>query len=192
MSTLETLKQHLRQGQVYRRADLARVSKSVDRHLKELVLDGTLTKLSGGVYYRPKETSFGPAPADDKELVRSFLKDDRFLLTTPNVYNALGVGSTQLYNKTVVYNHKRHGTFRLGKREFDFRVKPAFPKVLSAEFLMVDLVNNLASLSEERSSLLEGLKRKAETTDKKALARAVRNYGGVKAKKFFEPLLAGG
>lgn len=34
----------------YRRADLARWSTSVDRHLKELVESGTLKKLSGGLY----------------------------------------------------------------------------------------------------------------------------------------------
>jgi hypothetical protein len=37
----------------------------------------------------------------------------RFLLTSPNAYNTLGVGTTQLYDKTVVYNHKRHGHFML-------------------------------------------------------------------------------
>jgi hypothetical protein len=35
------------------------------------------------------------------------------------------VGTTQLYDKTVVYNHKRHGNFSLGGRKFDFRVKPS-------------------------------------------------------------------
>ena len=35
------------------------------------------------------------------------------------------VGTTQLYDKTVVYNHKRHGSFSLGGRKFDFRVKPS-------------------------------------------------------------------
>ncbi|MEI9899953.1 MAG: hypothetical protein WDN31_07155 [Hyphomicrobium sp.] len=54
-----------------------------------------------------------------------------FLLTAPNAYNSLGVGTTQLYDMTVVYNHKRHGAFTLGSRRFDFRVKPAFPKSLS-------------------------------------------------------------
>ena len=71
---------------------------------------------------------FGKAPAQDDELVATFLKDDRFLLASPNAYNSLGVGTTQLYDKTVVYNHKRHGEYALGGRKFDFRVKPAFPR----------------------------------------------------------------
>ena len=192
MSKLDTLKKHLRPGQVYRRADLLLWSNAVDRHLKRLVDEGTLTKLAGGLYYYPKRTSFGAAPADDEKLVEAFLKDHRFLLTTPNAYNALGVGSTQLYNKTVVYNHKRHGRFKLGKREYDFRVKPHFPKSLSEEFLLVDLVDNLDRLAEQKSSLLEGVKKKASHVDAKALAKAVREYGGVKSRKFFEPFLANG
>jgi hypothetical protein len=192
MSKLDALKKHLRQGQVYRRADLLPWSNAVDRHLGQLVKEGVLTKLSGGLYYHPKQTSFGAAPADDMKLVEAFLNDDRFLLTTPNAYNALGVGSTQLYNETVVYNHKRHGRFKLGKREYDFRMKPHFPKSLTEEFLLVDLVNNLDRLAERRSAMLEGVKKKMQSVDQKALGKAVREYGGIKAKKFFEPLLTHG
>jgi hypothetical protein len=43
-STLEQLKRHLRPGRVYRREDLLPWSQSVDRHLKELTVDGTLQK----------------------------------------------------------------------------------------------------------------------------------------------------
>ena len=114
MSTLNEVKKHLRPGRVYRRVELAHWSNAVDRHLRQLQEDGTLTKLSGGLYYRPKKTAFGEAPAEDAKLVKTFLKDDRFLLTSPNAFNALGVGTTQLYNETVVYNHKRHGRFKLG------------------------------------------------------------------------------
>ena len=114
MTKLDELKGHLRPGQVYRRADLARWSNSVDRHLKQLVDDGTLKKLAGGLYAYPKQTVFGKAPVDDTELVKTFLKGDRFLLASPNIYNSLGVGTTQLYDKTVVYNRKRHGDFSLG------------------------------------------------------------------------------
>ncbi len=192
MSKLNALKKHLHPGQVYRRADLLPWSNAVDRHLGQLVEEGTLTKLAGGLYYYPKSTSFGVAPADDEKLVEAFLKDHRFLLTTPNAYNALGVGSTQLYNETVVYNHKRHGRFKLGKREYDFRVKPHFPKTLSEEFLLVDLVDNLDRLAERKTAMLEGVKKKAMRIDPKSLKKAVREFGGAKAKKFFEPLLSDG
>ena len=192
MSAVNKLKQHLRPGQVYRRADLLPWSNAVDRHLKQLVEEGVLSKLSGGLYYCPKRTTFGAAPAVDEKLVEAFLKDHRFLLTSPNAYNALGVGSTQIYNETIVYNHKRHGSFTLGNRTFNFRMKPHFPSKLSREFLLVDLVDNLDRLAEHKSSMLERVKKQVQSTDHKALKKAVREYGGSKARKFFEPLLAQG
>ncbi len=185
MSKLKEIKKHLRPGQVYRRAELSKWSNAVDRHLQQLLKEGALTKLSGGVYYCPRITTFGTVPADDKTLVRAFLKDNRFLLTSPNAYNALGVGTTQLYNTTVVYNHKRHGRFDLGGRVFDFRTKPHFPSSLTPEFLLVDLVNNLKSLSEDREKVLGKVKKAAASMDSHALSRAVRQYGGVAARKFF-------
>ena len=191
MTKVEELKLHLRPGQVYRREDLARWSNAVDRHLKQLVEDGTLTKLAGGLYSYPKKTVFGKAPAEDDKLVETFLRDSRFLLASPNAYNSLGVGTTQLYDKTVVYNHKRHGEFVLGGRKFAFRVKPSFPKKLTKEFLLVDLVNNLDQLAEAKSEVLERVRERAASYDSQRLQRAVRDYGNVKTKKFFDQALRG-
>jgi len=189
MTTLGALKSHLKRGEVYRRSDLTRLSRSVDRHVHELVTEGTLTKVAPGIYYYPKKTAFGDAPADDETLVRQFLKDDRFLLTSPNVYNTLGIGTTQLYNKRVVYNHKRHGEFILGNRRFDFKVKPHFPKKLTEDFLVVDLVNNLDNLAEESVFVLARLKEKVKSMDTRKLKRHVTEYGNLKAKKLLLPLL---
>jgi len=189
MTRLEALKRHLRPGEVYRREDLARWSKAVDRHLKELQDDGTLTKLAGGLYAFPKDTAFGKAPAEDDKLVGTFLKDRRFLLASPNAYNSLGVGTTQLYDKTVVYNHKRHGLFALGGCTFDFRVKPAFPRTLSPEFLLVDLVNNVDRLAESKNEVLARVKERASSYDASRLQRAARDYGNVRTRKFFAEAL---
>ena len=78
-------------------------STAVDRHLKQLVDEKTLLKLSGGLYYYPKKTVFGQAPAHNKKLVEAFLKDKRFLLMTPNMYNSLGVGITQGFCMKIYY-----------------------------------------------------------------------------------------
>jgi hypothetical protein len=190
MTKVEQLRRRLRPGHVYRREDLTQWSKAVDRHLRQLVDDGTLTKLSGGLYAYPKQTVFGKAPAEDDKLVATFLKDRRFLLASPNAYNSLGVGTTQLYDKTVVYNHKRHGEYSLGGRKFDFRMKPAFPRKLSKEFLLVDLVNNLDRLAESPDEVLERVRKQAVSADRVRLLRAARNYGNVRTKKFFERALS--
>jgi hypothetical protein len=189
MTKLQQLKKHLRPGRVYRREELAQWSSAVDRHLKQLVDDGTLTKLAGGLYLYPRNTVFGKAPAEDHQVVESFLKDRRFLLASPNAYGSLGVGTTQLYDKTVVYNHKRHGRFSLGGRTFDFRVKPSFPKKLSGEFLLVDLVNNVDRLAESPNEVLARVKERALSYDPRRLQRAAQEYGNVRTKKFFTEAL---
>ena len=188
MMKADELKKHLRPGQVYRRQDLAAWSNSIDRHLKALLSDGTLTKVAAGLYLYPKQTAFGEAPADDATLVGRFLKDRHFLLASPNLYNSLGVGTTQLYDKTVVYNRKRHGNFWLDGRPFDFRVKP-FPRRLSKEFLLVDLVNNVDRLAESRHQVLARVKERAPSFDVPRLERAARDYGNVRTKKFLSEVL---
>ncbi len=190
MTKFEQFKAKLTPGQTYRRADLAQWSTAVDRHLKEAVQAGVLAKLSGGLYYAPKLTAFGAAPPEDAILVSTFLKGAPFLLASPNAYNALGVGTTQLHNMTVVYNHKRHGTFALGRRSYEFRMKPAFPKTLSLEFLLVDLVNNLDRLGEDAEDMLKRVKARLAATDRARVKKASQAYGSERTKKFFNRTLA--
>lgn len=190
MSKLAELKKNLKRGEVYRRDDLNQWSKSVDRHLDALLMDGTLEKLSQGLYYYPYQTAFGKTPPKEEVLVRSFLKDDRFLVTSLNAFNSLGLGTTQLYNTRTVYNHKRHGEFELGNRKFLFFIKPHFPKKVTDEFLLVDLVSNLGKLAEDTEEILKNLPKKLQTMNIKKLKTAVQAYGNVKAKKILLPLIA--
>lgn len=187
---LDELKANLKPGEVYRRADLEQWSKSVDRHIHALVKSDVLQKLSQGLYYCQKKTVFGQTPPDEEILVHQFLKDDRFLVMSPNLYNTLGVGTTQLYNKRVVYNHKRHGEFMLGKRTFSFCIKPHFPKKVTKEFLLVDLVNNLENLAEDKEQVLEKVYSKRQFFDVKKLERATKNYGSVRTRKLLGKLLS--
>jgi hypothetical protein len=190
MNKLELLKKHLKPGEVYRRADLETWSNAVDRHLQQLVKDGILEKLSGGLYYAPQNSAFGKTPAEEHELLRAFLKDARFLVTSPSDYNALGVGTTQLYNTRRVYNHKRHGTYKLGNRMFHFVRKPYVPKKLTKEFLLVDLVNNLKHLAEEdQPTLVENIKKKAKEMNTTNLTKLANNFGTVGTKKLLASAL---
>jgi hypothetical protein len=186
---LNLLKRKLKPGAVYRRADLQEWSRSVDRHLQELVKDGTLEKLSGGLYYVPAQSTFGKVPAEEYALVKAFLKDNHFLLTSPSDYNTLGVGTTQLYNTRFVYNHKRHGEFKLGNRSFQFVRKPHVPNKLTSEFLLVDLVNNLEHLAEDQSLVMERVKEKALTMDPVSLRKMANRFGKVRTRKLFNALL---
>jgi hypothetical protein len=62
MTKLIELKNHLRRGKVYRREDLIKWSKSVDRHLEALTEEGTLEKVTSGMYYYPEMSTFGAVP----------------------------------------------------------------------------------------------------------------------------------
>lgn len=190
MKSLDNLKKRLRPGQVYRRADLEKWSKSVDRDLAKLVENGTLAKVSRGLYAFPKMSRFGVLPPQPEKLVKAFLKDDDFLLTSPNDYNSLGLGTTQLYNVQFVYNHKRHGRFELEGQVFDFKMKARFPKKATTEFLLVELVNNLKNLAEDHEKLLQRVRVKAPQMNTRRLATAVKKFAKVSTRKVFEEALS--
>lgn len=189
MSRLKLLENKLEPGTVYRRAELEKWSKSVDRHLQVLVNKGSLKKLRTGIYYCPKKSDFGEVPADTYELVKSFLKDDSFLLTSPNAYNKLGLGTTQLYNKYCVYNNKRQGVFELGNQKFEFIRKFGFPDEVTEEFLLVDLLNNLSRLAEDAELVRERAKEKVKELDLDLLTAVADTFGKVATKKFVQAAL---
>ena len=186
MENLQRLKNQMRKGSVYRRQDLLGLTSDVDRDLKKLCEAGDVRKLSGGLYYRPVKNAFGQAPPNDKDVVRAFLKTDRFLLTSFNHYNQLGLGLTQLYNKYVVYNHKRSGEFSLGGKAFTFRVVPDFPAKLSKEFLLVDLLNNLKRVPEDTDVVLQNLKHRLNEFDHENLRRCLNRYGRPSTRALFK------
>lgn len=186
---MDFLSQHIKRGEVYRRSDLEYYSSAIDRHLAQLTKDGTLIKLNQGLYYAPKPSKFGAVPPDDCQVVERFLKDEDFLLISPNVFNSLGLGLTQLYNTTWVYNHKRKGEFQLNGKTFEFKMKSSFPKHISKEYLLVDLVNNLESLAEDQTLVLEKLPNNVHSFDIDALMRATQQYGTGKTKRVIKSIV---
>jgi hypothetical protein len=91
------LKESMLLGRVYRREDLARFSKAVDRDLKTLLESGEIRKLAWGLY--------SLSAPDERELIRAFLKTEDFSL-----------------DGHCVRNRKRAGRFLLGGRRYEFRV----------------------------------------------------------------------
>ena len=186
---MESLKLHITSGEVYRRSDLECFSSAVDRHLSLLTQDGTLLKLSHGLYYAPKKSKFGLVPPNDIDMVERFLKDDNFLLVSPNSYNALGLGLTQLYNTTWVYNHKRHGEFSLNGKKFLFKLKSSFPKTLTTEFLVIDLLNNLDKLAEDSDQIVKNFHKNADRFNANELVKLSKYYGSGFTKKLVRLLI---
>lgn len=122
-------------------------------------------------------------------MLKSFLKTDSFLCVSPNDYNSLGLGTTQLYNMTFVYNAKRNGVFDFLGRKYRFIKKFKFPSKVTREYLVVDMLNNLKLLSEDRSSIEENVARNISRFDAVALRRMAERYGKVGTKKFIKSLL---
>ena len=185
---METLRQHIKPGHVYRRSDLEYYSSAIDRHLVMLTKDGSLIKLSQGVYYAPKSSKFGLVPPDDVVLVESFLKDSDFLMVKPNVYNTLGLGLTQLYNTTWVYNHKRKGEFKFNGKSFEFKIKSSFPNQLTKEFLLVDLLNNLDELAEDQNQTIKRLPENLSSFNNEELMRVAQQYGSGRTKQLLKSI----
>ncbi|KKX48140.1 hypothetical protein L950_0222670 [Sphingobacterium sp. IITKGP-BTPF85] len=189
MYKLDNLKKSIRKGQVYRREDLAKSSKSIDRDLAILVQEGSLKKLAQGLYYAPKKTVFGDSVPEEKDVIKKYLKGDDFLITSPNYYNSIGLGTTQLYNSKSIYNHKKHEDVKLGNKVYQFRRKSKFPKQLSSEYLVIDLLNNLKSLEEDEQTLLHNLKSRVQQFNKELLKKNAARYGSIKAKKIINELV---
>lgn len=129
-------------------------------------------------------------PPDDRDLVKTFLKNQNFLLLSNNWYNSLGLGLTQLHNATSVYNTKRYEKVKLCGRTFEFkRPNNGFPNKLSPEFLLVDLMNNIDSLGESTETLKTKIISKVEQFDQEQLTKLAVKYGKVGTKKFFLDVL---
>lgn len=189
MSALDKVKKHIMPGRTYRRSDLAELSSNVDRHLQSLVSEGLLKKLSTGLYSAPKTTAFGDSPPEEESLLKTFLKDDHFVVYSPSQFNTLGLGSTQLYNTRVVFNRKRSGEMVVGGRAYTFKLWREAPKTLSTEFLVVEFLNRLNELAEDRNSLLENLRMKLGQMDTSKLNRAAKRFGTISAQKKLKGLL---
>jgi hypothetical protein len=123
-------------------------------------------------------TRFGPAPPDRQDLLRAFLDSDAFIITGPPVWNALGLGSTQMFVHPLVYNRKRSGLFTLGGRTFDLR-RVRLPDHPGLEWFVVDLLENLASVCLDPSETATVLAARISegAFDPEALSAMAADYG---------------
>ncbi|WP_323816499.1 hypothetical protein [Cellvibrio sp. NN19] len=68
---------------------------------------------------------------------------------------------------------------------FNFQMKPYFPKEVSKEFLLVDLVNSVNKLAENQDAVLECIRHVATSINSSSLKKDAQLYGGVRARKLF-------
>jgi hypothetical protein len=182
---------HLEPGRAYRTRDLRRWSRNPTRLVRRLVAEGRLREAAHGLYYAPIETKFGPAPASDEELLRTFLGGEPFLITGPPLWNALGLGSTSMFAAKLVYNTRRTGEFMLDGRRFLLR-RVYFPDTPTPEWYIVDLLQHHemagAALSELREGLVATLR--AKRWDRARLRALAEAYGSKATLGLVEAALA--
>ncbi len=185
---LQSLKTYLKPGTVYRRKELVSLSSNIDRNLSRLVKEGTLKKLQNGLYLCPEFGVFGELPPTEQELLKTYLKDENFVVYGPSAFNSLGLGTTQLYNKIIVFNRKRHGDALIAGRVYSFQRWREAPNKLSKEFLVVELVNQLNNLAENSDKVLKNLKSMLHTFKKNELVYAIEHYGTLSTQLKFSSL----
>jgi hypothetical protein len=81
------------------------------------------------------------------------------------------------------------GHFRSAIGMVTFERRMNVPKQLSPEFLLVDLVNELGDLADDRDAVLSRVREKAKEMDPKKLSRAVSLYGKYSTQKKFQKML---
>jgi hypothetical protein len=86
------------------------------------------------------------------------------------------------------YNHKSKGSFTLGNREFEFKLKSSFPNSLSKEYVLVDMLNNLSELAEDTGTVLAQLKKRVADYNFDNLYEMATRYGNSMTKKLVKQL----
>ena len=190
MTALKQMRKKLKPRAVYRRGDFTQLSSNVDRYLKKLVSQKALVKIQNGLYMCPERTPFGTAFPEENQLLRAFLKDDRFVVYDLNLFNGLGLGLTQLHDKRVVFNRKRHGVFQLKGRIYHFYRWREAPKKLTKEFLYVEFLNRFEHLAEDRLKNMNLLKKQLKKLDQNNLQKAIKSYGKESTKKKLQVILS--
>lgn len=168
----------LKTGRVYRTRDLSRWTANPTRLARRLVDEGRFKPLAHGLFVHPKQGRFGAVPPTDEEVMRAFLDGAPFVLTGPERWNALGLGTSATFAVQLVYNTKRSGEFTLGGRRFLLR-RVAFPKHPSPEWFAVDLLQHAEQAAADRDDLTAALAKavRRRRLDSQRLHTMAREYG---------------
>lgn len=174
-------------GRVYRTRDLAVWGKNPSRLVRRLEREGTLHRLAAGLFVYPRQSRFGPVPPADEELLRGFLDGGSFVITGPERWNALALGTTAMFRSRLVYNTKRSGEFELGGLRYMLR-RVRFPENPPVEWFVVDLLENHqmagASMNDLEASLTRALKAGRFKND--LLMEAAQEYGTLETRLLVE------
>jgi hypothetical protein len=169
----------LEPGHVYRTSDLSQWTSNPARLARRLVDEGQFKQLAQGLFVHPRQSRFGVVPPADEEVMRAFL-DAPFVLTGPERWNALGLGTSATFATQLVYNTKRSGEFTFGGRRFLLR-RVAFPEHQSPEWFVVDLLQHAEQAAADRDDLTTALASavRSRRFDTERLRFMAKEYGSL-------------
>lgn len=178
-------------GRVYRTGDLRKWTQNPTRMAKRLVQQGELSQLAQGLYAAPRRTRFGDAPPTTEAILDAFLDHTRFVCTGPERWNMLGLGSTALFPKQLVYNTKRSGEFEIGGRSFVLR-RVKYPARVTEEWYVVDLIENRDTVGLDTGELMDRLQGalRSRRFDADRLRRTAEEYGTHVTRRIVDEALA--
>lgn len=167
----------LQAGRVYRTRDLTSWTANASRLARRLVQEGQLVPLAHGLFSAPERSRFGAVPPTDQELMRAFLDGADFVFTGPELWNALGLGTSAVFATRLVYNTKRSGSFEFAGRRFQLR-RVAFPPSPPTEWFVVDLFENAHKAGASPEALAQNLQRALRhgVFDRQRLDAMTRRY----------------
>lgn len=149
----------LKPGRTYRTRQFAARTSNPTRLVGQLVREGRLRKLRGGLYLASATSRWGELPPDPADLLSTWLEGRQgrdWVFTGSVAWNALGLGSTAVHAARWVYNRKRSGAFELGGHRFLLRKVP-FPQAPPPEWFVVDLLNHTKYAAVDREEVLQSL-----------------------------------
>jgi hypothetical protein len=147
-------------GRVYRSRDFLKQTSNPSRFAGKMVREGKLERLQEGLYLVPRKSRWGKLPVSRDELLRKWLagrKGVHWIVTGSSVWNSLGLGSTGVRARPLIYNKKRSGCFDLGGHKLELRRVP-FPPQPPAEWFVVDYLNNLRRTDGSLKAAVRGLR----------------------------------
>ncbi len=168
----------LEPGRVYRTRDFARWGKNAPRLARRLEREGRLVRLAHGLLASPTPTAYGPMSPSDQAVLTAFLDGAPFILTGPEYWNPLGLGSTAMFPAALVYNTKRSGLFTFGRQRYRLR-RVRFPPRPTPEWYVIDLIEHADEAGVDVQEIERALAyRMAEAQfDAARLSAMAREYG---------------
>ncbi|MFO6420962.1 hypothetical protein ACLBKS_12225 [Hylemonella sp. W303a] len=185
----KNVEEKLEPGKVYRREDLVCDLVFTDHRIRQLVAQGSLEKITQGLYHYRGTSPRNYSPLTSKSLLEGFLGMGDFLLLPWQEYLSLGLNLTPKFDMHLVYNRKRHGIFRLGEVTFDVRRRSRYPAQITPEFLLVDLLNNMDFFTEDSSRIQRDIRALIHKFDGHGLLKMAQDYGKVSTYKYISSWL---